>query len=670
MYDAEAEAARQDWDGEHGKAEPFYAVWNGPKLDWPAYLTAEVFEGDPSRWLEIQVQLSAEDDASGLSREWNWLRSRWDDTKALTCDQTLEPNSIFADWRLEGMGGRGSEGLLPPWLLIRRVLAIMESRLQMHGRRLWWRSVFYAPPGFAKEPDSRHVECNLALISHMQLAGLGERRFDKERAQYLGNELNLVGGMPLERQSPGTSGSADPLDALSQAQAQALAPAAPALPYEVLDVIASEARSDFQRLCDTVRLTAVHVKTAQHVSCIAFLFSDGTKRTHGGVASGTWREPLCLSPGEFLTRVSGEAGELLTAVRFDTSHGRSVRYSGQGSAGGVPFELQPPSGHEILDVSSRCSSIFRTVGGLQVLELYVIHQRALAKRNTFFVSGHAAFHNFEEVLALHYPKLSRAQHLDLLATVREHEDGLARRARRHEAVARRAEIAQVFGLIDNDSSGSIDFGEMLQAALRAGFDPSQAEELRSNFEARGGEIGIDEFTELLAEREDLNACMEGLLAEGRKKRERQERIRNPIKVVEMVAAAAVAIAATVVVMAGALAGAEVVAAAAAVAAAAVLVAVVGAAVMVVAAAEATAADVAVAVVAVAVAAAAAAAARVAAAVAMVVATAGAAAAVAREEAARAGAAVEVEAVAVAVAVEAASSGSMPPTLTFVGGWQT
>lgn len=166
----------------------------------------------------------------------------------------------------------------------------------------------------------------------------------------------------------------------------------------------------------------------------------------------------------------------------------------------------------------------------QVLELYVIHQRALAKRNTFFVSGHAAFHNFEEVLALHYPKLSRAQHLDLLATVREHEDGLARRARRHEAVARRAEIAQVFGLIDNDSSGSIDFGEMLQAALRAGFDPSQAEELRSNFEARGGEIGIDEFTELLAEREDLNACMEGLLAEGRKKRERQERIRNPIKV--------------------------------------------------------------------------------------------------------------------------------------------
>ena len=167
--------------------------------------------------------------------------------------------------------------------------------------------------------------------------------------------------------SPGTSGSADPLDALSQAQAQALAPAAPALPYEVLDVIASEARSDFQRLCDTVRLTAVHVKTAQHVSCIAFLFSDGTKRTHGGVASGTWREPLCLSPGEFLTRVSGEAGELLTAVRFDTSHGRSVRYSGQGSAGGVPFELQPPSGHEILDVSSRCSSIFRTVGGLQVL---------------------------------------------------------------------------------------------------------------------------------------------------------------------------------------------------------------------------------------------------------------------------------------------------------------
>ena len=71
---------------------------------------------------------------------------------------------------------------------------------------------------------------------------------------------------------------------------------------------------------------------------------------------------------------------------------------------------------------------------------------------------------------------------------------------------------------------------MLQAALRAGFDPSQAEELRSNFEARGGEIGIDEFTELLAEREDLNACMEGLLAEGRKKRERQERIRNPIKV--------------------------------------------------------------------------------------------------------------------------------------------
>ena len=200
MYDAEAEAARQDWDGEHGKAEPFYAVWNGPKLDWPAYLTAEVFEGDPSRWLEIQVQLSAEDDASGLSREWNWLRSRWDDTKALTCDQTLEPNSIFADWRLEGMGGRGSEGLLPPWLLIRRVLAIMESRLQMHGRRLWWRSVFYAPPGFAKESDSRHVECNLALISHMQLAGLGERRFDKERAQYLGNELNLVGGMPLERQ--------------------------------------------------------------------------------------------------------------------------------------------------------------------------------------------------------------------------------------------------------------------------------------------------------------------------------------------------------------------------------------------------------------------------------------------------------------------------------------
>lgn len=185
--DGRAEAAAMD-AAEQGVAarvppvslladEPFFASWSGPKLDWPGYTVTPDAGWDVS-------------EALAVDRRWHRLYFETDDSR-------LGNASVFAELRRDA--NLREDTRLPPWLLIRRVLQILESRLNMHGRRLWWRSVFYAPPGFATESDSRVHPTNAALIAHMRLAGLGERVFTPARLQLLGKELALLGGLPLER---------------------------------------------------------------------------------------------------------------------------------------------------------------------------------------------------------------------------------------------------------------------------------------------------------------------------------------------------------------------------------------------------------------------------------------------------------------------------------------
>lgn len=163
--------------------DPFFADWNGPKLDWPGYtVTPEEHRGSVSEMLAWDCR-------------WHWLVCQWDDSRHGN-------DSVFAELR-RAPNDPQNELSLPPWLLIRRVLQILETHLALPlgGRRLWWRSVFYAPPGFASESDSRVHPTNAALISHMRLAGLGECLFTPRRFELLGKELARLGGLPLERAS-------------------------------------------------------------------------------------------------------------------------------------------------------------------------------------------------------------------------------------------------------------------------------------------------------------------------------------------------------------------------------------------------------------------------------------------------------------------------------------
>jgi len=204
VADSEREAERHDWHGELAETEPFFVVWNGPKLDWPRYLLVPDIAEHPSAeevrqaWEEEGTLLDSPDfysldEAIAVDRRWCWGYNVWHESS----ESSMYGSSIFAQ---ERSCDRSVSRSLPSWMLIRRTLQIMEARLETHGRQIWWRSVFHAPRGFAYESDSRQIVTNQALISHMRLAGLGERFVRQDRLAELQAELELVAGSPLERQ--------------------------------------------------------------------------------------------------------------------------------------------------------------------------------------------------------------------------------------------------------------------------------------------------------------------------------------------------------------------------------------------------------------------------------------------------------------------------------------
>jgi len=173
--------------------------------------------------------------------------------------------------------------------------------------------------------------------------------------------------------SPTTCLASQQTLALAMASHPRLGASSPAasLPLDALHRIRDMVSAAHLSLSSTVRLVSIRVKTGEAVECIELCYSDGSHRIHGGVG-GTWREPLYLQPCEYLTRISGVQvpGRAVRSVRFDTSHGRVIRYAGHLDASqdcGAPFELTAPSGHEILDFTSRSSSIFAALGCLSSL---------------------------------------------------------------------------------------------------------------------------------------------------------------------------------------------------------------------------------------------------------------------------------------------------------------
>ena len=59
------EAARHEWDGAY--ADPFFAAWNGPKLDWPGYVRS------------VPGENSTELKDIERDRNWCWIRRSWMD---------------------------------------------------------------------------------------------------------------------------------------------------------------------------------------------------------------------------------------------------------------------------------------------------------------------------------------------------------------------------------------------------------------------------------------------------------------------------------------------------------------------------------------------------------------------------------------------------------------
>ena len=153
--------------------------------------------------------------------------------------------------------------------------------------------------------------------------------------------------------SPTTCLASQQTLALAMASHPRLGASSPAasLPLDALHRIRDMVSAAHLSLSSTVRLVSIRVKTGEAVECIELCYSDGSHRIHGGVG-GTWREPLYLQPCEYLTRISGVQvpGRAVRSVRFDTSHGRVIRYAGHLDASqdcGAPFELTAPSGHEV-----------------------------------------------------------------------------------------------------------------------------------------------------------------------------------------------------------------------------------------------------------------------------------------------------------------------------------
>ena len=197
----EAERERHDWDGRRAREEPHFLSWNGPKLDWPGYyVDYEQFINFPKQEPPFEYYLSED----GFYRDsvFTCEREDWEKGVGFHPDGTQRT--------LHALGDGGQPLGFPPWMLIKRVLSLLEAQFDMHGRRLWWRSVFYPPPGFSEASDSRPHAYNTALISHMRLAGLGEATtYTTERAQHLGPTLRAIAGLPLERPCFNFTGSLD-----------------------------------------------------------------------------------------------------------------------------------------------------------------------------------------------------------------------------------------------------------------------------------------------------------------------------------------------------------------------------------------------------------------------------------------------------------------------------
>jgi len=167
----------------------------------------------------------------------------------------------------------------------------------------------------------------------------------------------------------------------------------------------------------------------------------------------------------------------------------------------------------------------------EVINLYELHRQALdrtlslAEIKPTSVENSQIFLDFEQVLALHFTQATRQQLNEMMHIANDHEEERQRSRRRQKAVLRRAEIVEIFGMIDVDHSGDIDLNELLAAAVKVGFNLAEAEQLSKRFTTSGHTAGIniEQFTELLATNEALLKLMDGLLAEGRLQKEREEK---------------------------------------------------------------------------------------------------------------------------------------------------
>ena len=103
--------------------DPTFVAWNGPKLDWPGYtITPDGFTTA---------------DALAFDRRWHRTALQWDDSRAGNASVFVQLRDQRQDFGLQWahqervLSQAEMDSRLPPWLLIRRVLQILESKLNL-----------------------------------------------------------------------------------------------------------------------------------------------------------------------------------------------------------------------------------------------------------------------------------------------------------------------------------------------------------------------------------------------------------------------------------------------------------------------------------------------------------------------------------------------------------
>ena len=122
---------------------------------------------------------------------------------------------------------------------------------------------------------------------------------------------------------------------------------------DLLRAILGAVQSAHKELVDTKRIVAVCVKTGDLVDRVMLYHSDGSMFTTQAVGNGwgngmggRWRRPMHLAHGEYLTTISGGAGDALDSICFTTNLGQQARFAGR-LDGGSDYTYHAAQGHEI-----------------------------------------------------------------------------------------------------------------------------------------------------------------------------------------------------------------------------------------------------------------------------------------------------------------------------------